>query len=63
MNIVCAVCGKKLEPHNCVRIGGLIEQITGNRFMCPDCVSNVHGEAVQIVIDRKDEHDGTVDVP
>ena len=38
MNITCAVCGKPLTRYNAMRIGGLIEHITGKHFMCRACV-------------------------
>ena len=38
MEITCAICGKQLTRFNALRIGGMVEQITGKRFMCRECV-------------------------
>ena len=48
MSIVCAVCGKPLTRYNCVRIGGLIEHITGKHFMCPACVEDAKCGSVKL---------------
>lgn len=37
MKINCALCNKPLTRYEAVRIGGMVEQITGKHFMCDEC--------------------------
>lgn len=48
MTITCALCGKELTRYNAVRIGGLIEHITGKHFMCPACVDDAKCGSIKI---------------
>ena len=47
---VCAICGKELTRYNAMRIGGMIEQITGKHFMCKNCVEDTHRGLVKIKV-------------
>ena len=44
MNITCAICDKPLNRYYAMRVGGIVEQITGKRFMCRECVKQMQKE-------------------
>jgi len=46
----CAICKKVLSRYYAVRIGGVIEQITGKQYMCRECVRRVHSGEVKVVV-------------
>lgn len=45
----CAICNKTINRFYAVRIGGIIEQITGKSFMCCECVKRVERGEVKVV--------------
>jgi len=43
----CAVCNKPLDRFHAMKISGIIEQITGNGWMCADCVKLAHSGKIK----------------
>ena len=56
MNIECAVCKKPLSRYNAMRVGGIMEQITGKHFMCKKCVHSVQTGAKTIAVAKESEN-------
>jgi len=46
----CAICKKVLSRYYAVRIGGVIEQITGKRFVCRDCAERAKNGDIKMVV-------------
>ena len=52
MELKCAICKKPVDRYHAVRIGGIVEQLTHERFACRVCVNKVIHEKLVFVPGR-----------